>query len=67
MIALNATDADSDDNGRIKYSLVNQRMDSLFILYENGSLQLTRPITQIDLFTLTVQLGKRKISVDFNE
>ena len=65
IIVFNATDADSGDNGKIKYSLVKQRSNPLFVLFPNGSLHLTRPITQIDLFTLTIQLGKEEREISF--
>jgi hypothetical protein len=58
---LNVKDLDSGDNGKIKYSLLTNENDSLFIIYQNGSLQMTRPITQISLFKLKILLGKNTI------
>ncbi len=54
IILLNVTDLDSGDNGKIKYSLPTDEYNSLFIIYQNGSLQMTRSITQISLFKLKV-------------
>ena len=56
IILLNVTDFDSGDNGRIKYILQTDEYDSLFILYQNGSLQMTRQITQVSLFKLKILL-----------
>jgi hypothetical protein len=56
IILLNVTDLDSGDNGKIKYSIQTNEYDSLFIIYQNGSLQMTRQITQISLFKLNILL-----------
>jgi hypothetical protein len=58
IVLLNVRDPDSGNNGKIKYTLKTDENDSLFIIYQNGSLQTTRPITQISLFTLKILLGK---------
>ncbi len=65
IIQLNVKDADSGDNGKIKYSLPNADKDDLFIIYQNGSLQLTRVINQISLFKLNVLLGKYYIRLNY--
>jgi hypothetical protein len=61
IVLLNVTDIDSGDNGKIKFRLLTDEYDSLFIIYQNGSLQMTRPITQISLFKLKVLLGNYHI------
>lgn len=62
IVLLNIKDADSGDNGRIKYTLQTDEKDPLFIIYQNGSLHITRQITEISLFTLNILLGK----IDFH-
>ncbi|UJR20569.1 hypothetical protein I4U23_023695 [Adineta vaga] len=56
IILFNATDIDSGDNGKVKYSLQNNDYKSLFLLYPNGSLHFTRQINQISLFQLQILL-----------
>jgi hypothetical protein len=56
IIRLNVTDLDSGDNGKIKYTLQTDENNSLFILYQNGSLQMTHEINQISLFKLKILL-----------
>lgn len=58
IILLNVKDSDSGDNGKIKYTLLTNEFDSLFIIYQNGSLQMTRPISQISFYKLKILLGK---------
>jgi hypothetical protein len=60
IVLLNVTDADSGDNGKIKFTLLTDENKSLFVIYQNGSLQMTRRITEVSLFTLEILLGKYK-------
>ncbi|CAF4032584.1 unnamed protein product, partial [Rotaria sp. Silwood2] len=56
IILLNVKDSDSDDNGKIKYTLLTDENNSLFIIHQNGSLQMTRQINEISLFELKILL-----------
>ncbi|CAF5008586.1 unnamed protein product, partial [Rotaria sp. Silwood1] len=56
IVLLNVKDSDSDANGKIKYTLLTDENNSLFIIYQNGSLQMTRQINEISLFKLKILL-----------
>ena len=56
IIVFNIADRDSGDNGRIRLSLKSDRDDSLFIIYQNGSLHMTRSITQVSVFIIKLIL-----------
>ncbi|CAF3609964.1 unnamed protein product [Rotaria sordida] len=56
IVLLNVKDSDSDDNGKIKYTLLADDNNSLFIIYQNGSLQMVQQINQISLFKLKILL-----------
>ena len=59
IIFLNVKDLDSGNNGKIKYTiLAKDENDSLFIIYQNGSLHMTHEINRISLFDLEILLGK---------
>ncbi|CAF1113501.1 unnamed protein product [Adineta steineri] len=56
IIVFNVTDIDSGDNGKIKYTLQTNEYNSLFYLYQNGSLYMTHEINQVSLFHLKILL-----------
>lgn len=57
IILLKVKDLDSGDNAKINYTIQTNESDPLFIIYQNGSLQMTRRINQISLFKLNILLG----------
>ena len=64
IVRLLVKDADAGDNGRVKYTLLSDdEQQGLFVLFANGSLQMTRPWNEVALFNLRVLLGEICCSV----
>ena len=65
IVVFNVKDADSGDNGHVKYSLQSADEHGLFTISQNGSLQMTQPINEISVFKLQVLLGKHRPLIEW--